>query len=346
MRKLTAGFVGLIMIALRNIAFRALSRQNTSLACRSRSIHTIITTSTRISTQRSSVIHFQRRFASEEAQTQSEPVADGAQGQHGDNSIAESSSGESNHNATRQEHSTIGDLAGKVKETTSNAYDAIIGGTGGENRSSELSPKRSNADNAPNKSVYLGNLFFDVREDDIRKKFEGLGEIESIKLVTDNRGLSKGFGYVNFTSQEAATNAVDTFNGQAFEGRILTVQYAASRQPFVPRNLRPGPFNDPTRTLFIGNMSFDMTDKELNNLFREIRNVVDVRVAIDRRTGQPRGFAHADFTDVESAKAAMAKLSGKEVAGRSLRIDYSQGQGRSREGRSQESAPEDKQQGY
>ncbi|KAK4987894.1 hypothetical protein LTR28_001805, partial [Elasticomyces elasticus] len=53
----------------------------------------------------------------------------------------------------------------------------------------------------------------------------------------------------------------------------------------------------PTKTLFIGNMSFQMSDKDLNDLFREIRNVLDVRVAIDRRTGQPRGFAHADFID-------------------------------------------------
>lgn len=75
-------------------------------------------------------------------------------------------------------------------------------------------------------------------------------------------------------------------------------------------------------------MAFDMSDRELNNLFREIRNVVDVRVAIDRRTGQPRGFAHADFTDVESAKEAMVALSGKEVCGRALRVDYSQSTGR------------------
>lgn len=75
-------------------------------------------------------------------------------------------------------------------------------------------------------------------------------------------------------------------------------------------------------------MAFDMSDRELNNLFRDIRNVVDVRVAIDRRTGQPRGFAHADFTDVESAKEAMVALSGKEVCGRALRVDYSQSTGR------------------
>lgn len=70
-------------------------------------------------------------------------------------------------------------------------------------------------------------------------------------------------------------------------------------------------------------MAFDMSDRDLNDLFRDIKNVVDVRVAIDRRTGQPRGFAHADFADVESAEKAMAELSNKEVCGRYLRVDFS-----------------------
>lgn len=83
--------------------------------------------------------------------------------------------------------------------------------------------------------------------------------------------------------------------------------------------------NPPGKTLFIGNMSYEMSDKDLNDLFREIKNVLDVRVAIDRRTGQPRGFAHADFTDVESAEKAAEMLRSKAFYGRSLRIDYSTG---------------------
>jgi RNA recognition motif-containing protein len=65
-----------------------------------------------------------------------------------------------------------------------------------------------------------------------------------------------------------------------------------------------------------------MTDKDLNDLFRPLRKISDVRVAIDRRTGQPRGFAHADFWDVEAAKAARDILEGKVVHGRELKTDY------------------------
>ena len=91
---------------------------------------------------------------------------------------------------------------------------------------------------------------------------------------------------------------------------------------------RDRPMSTPTKTLFIGNMSFDMSDRDLNDLFRSIKNVIDVRVAIDRRTGQPRGFAHADFTDVESAANAVELLRNKEVCGRQLRVDFSMSTGR------------------
>lgn len=88
-------------------------------------------------------------------------------------------------------------------------------------------------------------------------------------------------------------------------------------------NKKPYTPNAPSKTIFIGNMSFEMSDKDLNDLFRDVRNVVDVRVAIDRRTGQPRGFAHADFVDVQSATKAREALNGKVIYGRPLRIDFS-----------------------
>lgn len=68
-----------------------------------------------------------------------------------------------------------------------------------------------------------------------------------------------------------------------------------------------------------------MSDADLNKLFRDIKNVIDVRVAIDRRSGQPRGFAHADFVDIESASLGKDALANKELYGRKLRVDFSAG---------------------
>lgn len=148
------------------------------------------------------------------------------------------------------------------------------------------------------------------------------------------------FGYVTFETVQSAQRAIDIFNLQNYEGRRLSVQFSIAKraEPGVRSRDRTTPsdrpLNAPTKTLFIGNMSFDMSDRDLNNLFREIKNVIDVRVAIDRRTGQPRGFAHADFSDLPSAERALAELGGKVVCGRALRVDYSTTTGRAAVGAS------------
>ncbi|MDI1491270.1 MAG: hypothetical protein OHK93_002479 [Ramalina farinacea] len=185
----------------------------------------------------------------------------------------------------------------------------------------------------PVPTVYVGNLFFDVTAETLEQKFAEAGPIRETKVMRDGRGLSKGFGYVEFEDADTATRAIELFNMQNFEGRRLSVQFSRPRAPRAQGDLSSyrGPNrarNPPTRTLFFGNMSFDMSDRDLNALFRSVKNVVDVRVAIDRRTGQPRGFAHADFTDVASAESAMEEMQGKMVGGRALRIDFSTSTGR------------------
>lgn len=132
------------------------------------------------------------------------------------------------------------------------------------------------------------------------------------------------FAYVRFDTEQAAAKAIEMFNDQLFDGRRVILNYAKKSQGETRRPKDSSPREmAPSRTLFIGNMSYDMTDRDLNNLFSKIQNVIDVRVAIDRRSGQPRGFAHAEFTDVESAVKAKELLHGKEVCGRILRLDYS-----------------------
>lgn len=135
------------------------------------------------------------------------------------------------------------------------------------------------------------------------------------------------FGYIKFADVETAQNAVNLMHGQLFEGRRLAVNFAQTERFMKTENT---PNRPPTRTLFIGNMSFEMTDRDLNELFKDVPNVIDVRVAVDRRTGQARGFAHAEFVDAESAEKAFALLQGKAPYGRTLRLDYSHSSNKAR----------------
>ena len=340
-------------------------------------------------TQETALRPFQRRHYADEPATQSEFEADGAtEAQHGDNSIAasadahtdahtsppdeeakQSSTSSATENATEQASSTADSLKSAAQttgEAITGAAQTLGAAAGFGSQTSETSmdvPDRST-------TVYVGNLFFDVRNEDLKKEFERAGPVVDAKVVMDARGLSKGFvafspiffhpyvlryeclrslmavadtvsnrcrfGYVYFETVEAAERAIELYNLQNFEGRRISVQFSLNNNFLNPNNNRILRYanpddrvrNAPSKTLFIGNMSFDMSDRDLNNLFREVKNVIDVRVAIDRRTGQPRGFAHADFTDVSSAERALKELSGKVVCGRPLRLDFSTSTGR------------------
>jgi RNA recognition motif-containing protein len=184
--------------------------------------------------------------------------------------------------------------------------------------------RREKSDAPPNNVVYVGNLYYEVTADQLKRVFSRFGEVENVKIVFDNRGLSRGFGYVDFKNVEDARTAIENLDMQVFEGRNLVCQFHKAKSNSKTRSPN-GNFeaNPPAKTLFIGNMSFEMSDKDLNDLFRDIRNVMDVRVAIDRRTGQPRGFAHADFIDVASATKAREVLKEKVIYGRQLRVDFS-----------------------
>lgn len=91
-----------------------------------------------------------------------------------------------------------------------------------------------------NKKLYVGNLPYSTGEDDLRNLFGQYGEIASVTLIIDKMsGRSKGFGFVEFVEEDAATAATEATNGMELEGRALVVNVA---RPPAPREDRRGGF--------------------------------------------------------------------------------------------------------
>jgi len=83
----------------------------------------------------------------------------------------------------------------------------------------------------------------------------------------------------------------------------------------------------PSLSLFIGGLSFNTDEASLESAFSEYGTISRVRIMKDRDTGKHKGFGYVDFNDMESAERAMKEGQGKEIDGRSVRIDYSQPKG-------------------
>jgi RNA recognition motif-containing protein len=129
---------------------------------------------------------------------------------------------------------------------------------------------------------------------------------------------------VTFATAEELQEACANVNGSFWHGRRITCIPRSPDESSAPRAKRGIP-SEPTSQLFIGNIPYETTDAELNRLFKGMDNLRDVRVAVDRTTGWPRGFAHADFATVEAATSAKNKLEGAMLGDRRLRIDYAAG---------------------
>jgi len=73
--------------------------------------------------------------------------------------------------------------------------------------------------------------------------------------------------------------------------------------------------------LFVGNLSFNTTQEQLQDLFAAHGNVVEVDVIMDKFSGRPRGFGFVTMESKEAADAAVQALNGKEIDGRALTVN-------------------------
>ena len=73
--------------------------------------------------------------------------------------------------------------------------------------------------------------------------------------------------------------------------------------------------------IYVGNLSYSMSDSELRDAFADFGEVSSVKVLMDRETGRSRGFGFVEMPNQSEAEAAIAQLNGKELSGRALRVN-------------------------
>jgi RNA recognition motif-containing protein len=80
-------------------------------------------------------------------------------------------------------------------------------------------------------NIYVGNLSYDTTEDTLRTLFAEHGEVESVRVITDRyTGRSKGFAFVEMTSEEAAQEAISDLNGKQVDEREIKVDKAKPKR--------------------------------------------------------------------------------------------------------------------
>jgi RNA recognition motif-containing protein len=85
-------------------------------------------------------------------------------------------------------------------------------------------------------NIFVGNLKYDVTEDEVREAFAQHGEVSSVAIIKDRQtGQSKGFGFVEMPNKNEAENAIRTLHLHELRGRAMTVNEARPREERGPR---------------------------------------------------------------------------------------------------------------
>ncbi|MEE9526116.1 MAG: RNA-binding protein [Syntrophobacteria bacterium] len=88
-------------------------------------------------------------------------------------------------------------------------------------------------------NMYIGNLAYDVTEDDLKNAFSEFGEVSSVKIIIDKfSGRSKGFGFVEMPSNSEADQAIKALNGKMLSGRSIKVNQAEAKRKRPQRRHR------------------------------------------------------------------------------------------------------------
>ncbi len=84
------------------------------------------------------------------------------------------------------------------------------------------------------KKLYVGNLSYNTTDESLTEMFSQCGQVESVRIVSDrDSGRSKGFAFIEMSSESETQNAIEKMNGLAHDGRAMNVSEA---KPMAPRS--------------------------------------------------------------------------------------------------------------
>lgn len=112
---------------------------------------------------------------------------------------------------------------------------------GGKERSNDRANRFGDKRSAPSNTLFIGNVSFNATNDVVSEIFSEHGTVTRVSLPTDREtGTPKGFGYVEFSSVEEATAALESLNGTDIEGRAIRLDFAGARDNNGPSGGRGG----------------------------------------------------------------------------------------------------------
>ncbi|NXP70528.1 PABP1 protein, partial [Tricholaema leucomelas] len=178
-------------------------------------------------------------------------------------------------------------------------------------------------------NVYIKNFGEDMDDERLKELFGKFGPALSVKVMTDESGKSKGFGFVSFERHEDAQKAVDEMNGKELNGKQIYVgraQKKVERQTELKRKFEQMKQDRITRyqgvNLYVKNLDDGIDDERLRKEFSPFGTITSAKVMMEG--GRSKGFGFVCFSSPEEATKAVTEMNGRIVATKPLYVALAQ----------------------
>ncbi|TAQ89605.1 hypothetical protein B7494_g2099 [Chlorociboria aeruginascens] len=170
-------------------------------------------------------------------------------------------------------------------------------------------------------NVFIKNLDVAIDNKALHDTFAAFGNILSCKVAQDESGASKGYGFVHYETDEAASAAIKHVNGMLLNEKKVFVGH------HIPKKDRQSKFEEMKANftnIYVKNIPTEVTDEEFRALFEKFGDVTSASLARDQETGKSRGFGFVNFINHEHASTAVEELNGKDFKGQDLYVGRAQ----------------------
>ncbi|KAL3317829.1 Squamous cell carcinoma antigen recognized by T-cells 3 [Cichlidogyrus casuarinus] len=188
-------------------------------------------------------------------------------------------------------------------------------------------------------TAFVSNLDFSITENQLEHRFQKIGPLNSIRMVRDYKGRSKGFAYVEFQKEEdckTALQSLDRVPVEEFDTHLPSSAkvLALHQRPMFVSECNPNKARDGSKSfkfaaagvernkLFVKGLDKKVSESQVEAYFALFGNLRSVRL-VTFRNGISKGIAYVEFEDANSASKALVATDGKEFEGKQLQVALS-----------------------
>lgn len=169
-------------------------------------------------------------------------------------------------------------------------------------------------------NIFIKNLDTSIDNKALHDTFSAFGNILSCKVVVDDAGESKGYGFVHFETQEAADLAIEKVNGMLLNDcKVYVGRHVPRRERLQKLQAQKASFTN----IFVKNLERSVTQDQFLSIFQQFGEVTSAVIQADE-AGSYKGFGFVNYVNHDCAQKAVDAMNGTEVNGQQVYVGRAQ----------------------